>query len=657
MRAQRLTALAGIALCLSACTPKQNQSADPGRISEFGRYEGYSDSLYSGWVRTSEYVTMRDGVKLAVDIIRPAENGVPVDKKMPVLWTHSRYHRTAGPRGAVTASHDLTNLRPGAHPKTLGNDFTKPDSTGKIPFATAPSIVDNNRGLQRLVRHGYVVVSVQVRGGGSSFGRYEGLFSPAETRDAYDVMDWMVKQPWCDGNLGMFGGSYLGITQYMAASTRHPALKAIFPSVAAFSMYDVIYTGGIHRENMIQHWGILTRNLDMNFPEPPVQTDELGAMRAQALAQHAGNWNVIEEFRAAKFRDHDTPSYAYSRHEPAARLDSMNASGVAAYHWGGWYDIFAKDEMLWLVNWTGPDRVTMGSWSHAASDSLVGVEQARITPIEQHRWFDRWLKGIQNGVDSEPPIRYALMVDPGTWTWHSASKWPLEGTENRSYYFGAGPSASLQSVNDGLLVTERPAAAGEDRYRVDPTTTTGTASRWDNAVGQGRMVYPDMAPNDRKGLTYTTPVLTEDLVVIGHPVVTLYISSDQRDADLYAIVSEVNDSGFSRYVTEGMVRASHRDTATAPWNNLGLPYHRSYAADQKPLVPGQVTQLVFDLQPTATVFNPGHRLRVTIVGADKDNTERPPFPRSTIRVFRGPEHPSGIQLPLARGAAAAGGGH
>ncbi|MEO8452837.1 MAG: CocE/NonD family hydrolase [Gemmatimonadota bacterium] len=638
-----------------ACGPAKSTTTTtpPGnRVSEFGRYEGYSDSLYSEWVRTSEYVTVRDGVKLAVDIIRPAVNGVAVDKKLPVVWTHSRYHRTslagAGAR-TMTASHDLSAVRQGAHPKVKTSDFTTPDSTGKIPFADAPSIVDRDRALQRLIKHGYVIVSVQVRGGGSSFGRYEGLFSPNETQDAYDVMEWLTKQPWCDGNLGMEGGSYLGITQYMAASTRHPALKAIFPTVAAFTMYDMVYPGGVYRENMTHHWGVSTRNLDLDFPEPPVQGDSTGKLRAQALAQHANTWNLIDEYRAAPFRDHDSPSFAYSRFEPAMRLAAMNQSGVAAYHWGGWYDIFAKDEMLWLTNWTGPDRVTMGPWSHAFPDSLIGAEQARLVGPEQHRWFDRWLKGIKNGIDTEPPVRYALLNDPGSWTWKTADQWPPKGVETVAYYFAAGPSGSVASVNDGLLATEKPAAAGQDKWTVDLTTTTGPASRWNNAVGQGRMIYPDLAPNDAKAATYTTPVLTADLAIVGHPVLRLYVTSDQPDGDFQAILSEVDDKGFSRYVTEGMLRASHRDTTTAPWNNLGLPWHRGYAADKKPMVPGQVAELDFDLLPTATVFNAGHRLRLTITGADTDNTEKPPVRgRPTIQIYRGADHASEIMLPVMR---------
>jgi putative CocE/NonD family hydrolase len=632
--------LAVALLLLAGCAPKNGSTdAADGRVSEFGRYEGYSTPIFSEWVTESHYVTMRDGVKLAVDISRPARNGAAVDTALPVLWTHSRYHRKIPPAAAVAASRDLTNLRPGGHPAVTAN----PDS---IPPET--SYIDANPTLQGLLKHGYVIVTVGVRGSDVSYGRYQGLFSPAETQDAYDVMDWMTKQAWCDGNIGMWGGSYLGITQYMAASTKHPALKAIFPNVAAFGMYDVIYNGGIYRQNMIQHWGILTRFMDVAVTATPVDEDELGAMAKAAVAQHADNWDVIDEYRKARFRDHDTPSFAYNRHEPAAMLDKINQSGVAAYHWGGWYDIFAMDEMLWLVNYTGPDRVTMGAWSHAATtDTTMAREQGRLAAAEQHRWFDRWLKDIKNGVDSEPPVRYALMNDPGSWTWKSAPTWPVPGVTSVAYHFAAGPSGSVKSVNDGLLATAAPADSGSDTYRVDLTTTTGNASRWDNAVGQGPMVYPDMTPNDAKSLTYTTAPLIADVNVVGHPVVTLYVSSNQPDGDFYALLEEVDKTGHSRYISEGMLRASVRETSQAPWNNLGLPYQRAAKEDVKPLQGGEVVKLEFDLQPTATVFNAGHRIRVTIMGADTDNTESPPVRgRPTIKLYRGGARASLIQLPI-----------
>jgi len=175
-------AVCTVLLALIAC----GNADDEGKISEFGRYKGYSTPRFEEWVNTSQYLEMRDGVKLAIDVVRPAVNGEPVDERFPVVWTHSRYHR---------------------NPRELAR-FFNPDAD----VSDINSMVDAQSGLQRLVRHGYVVAAVGVRGSGASYGQFEGLFSPDETRDSYEIIEWLASQPWSDGNVGMFGGSYLGIT-------------------------------------------------------------------------------------------------------------------------------------------------------------------------------------------------------------------------------------------------------------------------------------------------------------------------------------------------------------------------------------------------------------------------------------------------------------
>ena len=165
--------------------------------------------------------------------------------------------------------------------------------------------------------------------------------------------------------------------------------------------------------------------------------------------------------------------------------------------------------------------------------------------------------------------------------------------------------------------------------------------------GQVAAMFRDFERAEAKGLTYTTPPLDRDLEVVGYPVVTVYLVSDQLDADIHVTLSEVDPSGAARYVTEGQLRASNRATGTPPWNNLGLPWHPSRRADARALVPGQPARLSVVLQPTATLFNRGHRLRIAITGADADNTEPPPG-RPTIAVLRDAAHPSGVMLPVRR---------
>ena len=477
-------------------------AADDGRVSEFGRYEGYSEPRFDDWVTESRYVEMRDGVRLAVDVTRPAVDGVAVDEPLPVIWTHSRYHR---------------------NPAALVRVFNPDVPEDQLPVIR--SMVDAQPDLQRLVRHGYVVAAAGVRGSGASFGRYEGLFSEAETRDAAELIGWLASQPWSDGNVGMFGGSYLGITQYMAASEKPSALKAIFPNVAALDLYDVIYPGGVFRDDMIDHWGELTRDLDTNVPAPPVDEDVEGVLLRAAMEEHRENWDVEVEYAAGRYRDYAAPQHAWLHHGPTGVIGEVLQAEVPAYHWNGWYDVFVTDATLWFANYEGPQKLGIGAWSHGGMpDSLLMAERARLLTIEQHRWFDRWLKGIENGVTDEPPVHYAVMVEPGEWRWAAADSWP-PATESRVLRFGPGSTGSVASANDGSLGVDA-AEDGFDEYAVDVSTTTGTTSRWDNAVGAAPlMIYPDLRPNDEKALTYTTQPLAEDLTVTGHPVVTLWLTS------------------------------------------------------------------------------------------------------------------------------------
>lgn len=619
-------------------SPAAAPAAPVAKVSRFGEYRGYSQERFSEWVRESQYITVRDGTRLAVDVVRPAVNDVAVEEKLPVIWTHARYHRNPHRR----ARHFAKQIAAAKGEAPPGEQAFPPGTM---------SIADEDPMLQTLLRHGYVVASVDVRGSGASFGRYEGTFSEAETKDAYDIIDWLSKQSWSDGKIGMFGGSYLGITQYMAASTHHPALKAIVPQVALIDLYDVLYPGGIYRQDFMERWGKLTRDLDINVRPMPVDGDRDERLLEQAIGEHRGNWDPVEEFRAAPLRDHDTQSFGWNRYGPSAVLDRIKSSKVASYHLGGFYDAFARDEFIWLEVFTGPDRLAMGPWPHSGYTRAVDSERQRINVAEHHRWFDFWLKGIDNGVVDGPAINYAVTDTPGeTWHWRTAGTWPPESARMTAFFFASGPSGSVQSKNDGLLKTDAPQASAVDEYTVRQDTSTGENTRWPNTVSFNHtMSYPDMTANDLKSLTYTTPALGDDITVTGSPVATLHIATAAPDADFYALLEEVDASGHSHYVTEGVLRASHREMASPPWDNLGLPWHRSFASDLKPLRRGEVVELRFDMHPVAHLFNRGNRIRITIMGADAGNTETPPSPDAVVKLHFGGKFPSRIEFPVLDG--------
>ena len=568
-----------------------------GRLSQPGTYKGYSEPLYNGRTSSSQYITMRDGTKLAALIIRPAQDGKTVSTPLPVIWTHNRYHRE--------------------------NVFSWPY-------------------VMPILKYGYVIVSVDVRGSGASFGKYVGLFSPEETNDAYDITEWLAVQPWSNGNIGMYGRSYMGITQFMAASKAPPHLKAIFPEMSEFDHYSFIYPGGVFHDDFFRQWGNMIKKLDT---DGMAVTDDLyKTILQEALKEHAANQDVYETYSPLHYRDSVstiTDTQPYIVNNPAGYLKEIRSSGVPVYNWAGWNDMFPKDALLWYSNLTNPRKIVIGPWAHPELGSLD------IT-TEMLRWYDYWLKGIDNGVMDEAPIYYYTMGAGKKSGWHAAWQWPLPNEKRTNYYFDGERSDSVASVNDGSLSLASPAAtAGADVYQTDYSAASGGATRWTAGYDLMNPPYPNtMMFNDEKGLTYTTPPLTAEVEVTGHPVVHLWVASSASDGDFFVYLEDVSEAKYSKYVTEGNLRASHRAVSTAPYEYLGLPYHRSNTEDIADL-PGQPVELVFDLLPTSYVFDAGHRIRVTITAADKANAlplQMDPPP--TVQVFREADHASYISLPI-----------
>jgi len=587
------------------------------RVSRLGEYQGYSERTYDSWVRSSHYLTMRDGVRLAVDIIRPARAGQVESKPLPVIWTHHRYQRAS-----------------------IQND-------------TLRTAVDWFADMRNVLFHGYVVVAVDTRGGGASFGTQQGFFMPSESRDAYEITEWLAKQPWSTGDIGMFGRSYLGITQYFAASERPPHLKAVFPEMAVFEWYPFIYPGGVYRDNFFASWQKLTYHLDRSLPlewyssvrvgglVAPVDGDSGAVLRDLAIKEHERNRPMDEMWSGVPYRNSIDPISKQPIHRersPSSYLAAINASGVPIYTQGGWFDAFPRDAVLWFNNLRVPQKLVLGPWYHTDRTILdLGIERLR--------WYDYWLKGIKNGVMDEPRIHYWVLNSPKGTEWRSANRWPLPNQQPTRFYFHGGPSRSIASANDGRLARNRPPPEGRDRYLVDYTTTTGAANRWTNTYG-GPKPYPDMRENDAKALTFTTDPLPDDLEVTGHPVVSLWVTSTAPDGDFFVYLEAVDSTGKSMYLTEGVLRASHRQLGVAPYATSGLPWHRSHKEDLQPLGPTPV-ELRFDLHPTSVLFRKGERIRVAVTGADRDNNQTPRVePAPTVRLFRNAAHPSHIVLPV-----------
>lgn len=580
------------------------------RVSRPGEYAGYSSPAYDGYQRTAFHLPMRDGVRLAVDLLRPTRQGAVHDERLPVIWTHHRYNRA----------------------------FTRNDSI--IDYASG-----FGRGVDILLRHGYVIAAVDTRGGGASFGTQQGFFMPDEARDAYEVTEWLAAQPWSTGKVGMVGRSYLGITQFFAAAQRPPHLTAIFPEMYVFEWYPFIHPGGIFRDDFFTKWQFLTHQLDngVRFTwngqrfegVAPVDGPMGMAQRDSAIRGHAANRDMLSMWRDVPFRDVSDPVTGgdiLAERSPSSYLPEINASGVAIYGLAGWLDAFPRDALLWHANLTGPQKLVIGPWFH---NQTHGFDLA----TERLRWFDYWLKGIDNGIMREPSIRYHVMEAPAGRAWRSTRHWPPAGTRRAPYYLSGAHGAEASLTSRGA-----PRETAHDARLVDTTASLGPGNRWASTYG-GPIGYPDLAPNDARGLAYTTPVLPRAVEVVGSPIVHLWITASGGDADLMVTLSDVDPKGRSSYVTEGVLRASRRALGKPPYRNLGLPWPTGRRSEVRPLG-SSPEEVVFDLLPTAYHFKAGHRLRLTINGADRDTHLAVPHGAPTLTIFRGARHPSRVELPV-----------
>ena len=621
--------LATVVLAAAMILAGSAHGGGPERVSSFGNYDGYTDATYTQWVRASQYVHMRDGVRLAVDVVRPAVDGVAVSEPLPVIYTMQRYGRS--------------HIYPGK------------------PRILTP--VDRDRHIRELVKRGYVYVSVGIRGTGASFGSFSGVYSANEARDAFDIADWIVGQPWSNGRLGMMGNSYRANAALMAASLPHPGLKAIFPSMMDFDTYLTARPGGVLLTGALKSWTQITAILDGKIPAPegmplpaiaPVDGDEDGALLRAARREHQSNPDVFAKSASRLYRD----DYDYDgeleevENVLASRVDAIDAGGVAIYFWSGWRDIWPVQPFLWMANLDVPRKLAMGPWSHDP-DERDGqrqrlpreTERLRLQAIEMVRWFDYWLKGIDNGIMDEPPITFSVGDSRNQWTWRSTDVWHGNGDAD----------VVTWRLGDKGRLTRGPAAArgsASDRFVVDRSATTGPQSRWIDATSLYPTVLPDLAANGEKGLVYVTEPAAAPFDIVGHPIVTLYVSASAPDADVFVYLERITEDGEAQYLTEGNLRASHRTLGTAPYDTMGLPWPTHARADVQAAPPLTQTtaRLHFAMLPIAEQIAAGERLRFTITGADADNFELPSTDApTTLTVERSGDRKSTLSLPIAGG--------
>ena len=562
---------------------------------ETKRYKGYVPPRFKEITLKSFYLAMRDGVKIAVTVVLPKD--LPAEEKIPAVMSMTRYWR---------------------------------GKQGEQPASSLPA-------------HGYAHVFVDARGTGASYGVWKAPFSQDEIKDYNEVVNWIVAQPWSNGKVGATGNSYTGNTALWLATSMNPAVKAIAARHYEFDLFaESPYPGGLLTDWVIKTWNEGNRQLDTNPGVRLVDEDADQKLYKEATARRSENMDVYQAALATTFRDDRAFGTTLDDLSVHSYKSQIEKSGVAINSWGGWFDASTADAVIkTFASLKNHQRAVVGPWNHGGGQNASPYKPAQPERVMQGfevlRFLDHYLKGIDTGLDKEKLLYYFTI---GEEKWKVTNTWPVAGATTTRWYFDA---------NNSLVSNAPRVDAGEDRYTINFEATTGSKNRWHTQVG-GEVVYPDRSEEDKKLLTYTSAPLETDLEITGHPIVTLFLTSTHTDGAFYVYLEEVDENGKVTYLTEGVLRGLHRRISKeASPLKIFVPYHSFKKSDALPLVPGEVAELKFGLQPISALIKKGHRLRIAIAGHDKDTFIRIPSDGTpTIAVQRNKRHVSSIELPIVK---------
>ncbi|MDV7242391.1 MULTISPECIES: CocE/NonD family hydrolase [Rhodococcus] len=493
-------------------------------------------------VRTIEntFITMPDGARLAARIWLPVDADTD---PVPAVLEYLPYRKRDSTRG-----RDALN-----HPYIAG--------------------------------HGYACVRVDMRGSGDSDGVLQDEYLPAEHDDACEVIAWLARQPWCDGNVGMMGISWGGFNSLQVASQRPPALKAIISASATEDLYvdNMHYMGGCLLSDNLSEATVMFAFNSLP-PDPAIVGDSWREMWLERL-RGSGLW--IENWLEHQHRDDYWKRASVNEDYSAVRCPVLAV--------GGWADGYTNAIFRLMEHLDVPRKGLIGPWGHKYPH--LGVPGPAIDFLaEVVRWWDHWLKGIDNGVMDEPMVRAWMQNSvepnpsyaqrPGRWV--AEPSWPSPHVEQRRYTFGRH------------ILTETGAAAQEGDeprplFLQSPMSVGMFAGKWASYAAT-----PDLPSDQREedggALVFETESLDEPLEILGLPEVELEVSSDTPVAMLAARLSDVAPNGEATRVTYGVLNLTHRDGSEHP----------------APLAPGRKYRIRLPLNGAAQVFPAGHRVRLSL---------------------------------------------
>lgn len=547
-----------------------------------------------------QMIPMRDGVKVAADIFRP-----DCDGRFPALLAMSPYGK------------GVQSLPIAAQPPGTPN-YMPPIEAGNPRY---------------FVSRGYVHVIVDVRGTGKSEGEYRGWQSEQESRDGYDLVEWIATQPWCDGNVGMAGISYYGEIQLNVAAEQPPHLKAIMPWNAPADFYrECTHHGGIRQ--MFFHYLYVQRiGADRSVS---VTVKDSGAEEFKRLVTeiksdpdlmiHPEIWNFVDcPGKAPCFFDilvHPTDGPYYWERSPYKKFDRIK---IPFYTRSGWWAYGHMHLIGAFSNYVG---------INAPKKLVIDRPVAEERPLpddycaEVVRWYDYWLKGIDTGIMSEPPVKLFVM---GTNEWRFENEWPLARTQWTKFFLRRW----------GSLSSEPEPFPGKPDGFVQPSPDEGA---------------------DIASVEYATSPLKADTEVTGPIAMRLYASIDEEDTNWIVSLRDVGLGGHEQEMTKGFLKASHRamdEGKSKPWQ----PYHPHVKPEK--VVPGKVCEYAIEVSPTSYVFKEGHRIKLVIMSMDHPKARDWKLAPATLgashmpwhicsskatlhKIYHDLEYPSALLLPIVQ---------
>jgi len=508
------------------------------------------------------YVTMRDGVKIAVDIYRPEATG-----RYPALLSTSPY---------------LKHIQ--QHPPELSHSI----EAGATSF---------------FVNRGYVHVIAQVRGSGLSQGKFN-WYGIDEQKDGYELVEWIAQQPWCNGNVGMIGESYFGVTQWLIAAQQPPHLKCIAPYDAHMDLYRARCEGGLIRMGFLGEWGIDTIH----------QCIWPGPVEGKQFPE-----NVFVDICS---NPDDGPYYwersAYTKIDQIKVPVLSLVSAHSVLHsrtqlWG--YPLIKSPKKLIILP-------SVGFYSN--------VFFIRSRPLNELllNWFDYWLKGIETGIMNLPPV---AIYDSATGEWRYENEYPLARTSWTKFYLHSNSSRPATKPPYGLLIPEPPGEEDPDSY-ITPNCL--------DLVAKGKPV-----------VAYATPPLKEDMRVWGPLCAVIYGSSTTLDTAWFIKVGDVDSNGEVTLITQGHLKASYRDVDESK-SRPGQPFH-PYQNPIRP-EPNTIYEFQIELTPIFYTFKKGHKIWMQIASEDFTyhgmhhtlyTAEMLPVPAKNT-IYHDSTHPSYLLLPI-----------